>query len=262
MKKARSWSIALISGSILFLLGTTIWAEEDWNEFKGQHFLIYYQNAPLDFVRNVEESAENEYEEIARNMGFTRYEGWNWEKRAQIYIYDDQEQYVASSNIPWSHGVALAQDKIIKTFPSAYGFFDSTLPHELGHVIFREFVGYKAQIPLWLEEGVAMYQEKAKRWGANKSVQEAMKNKKFIPLPELTSGLLRGNPSQEAVQLFYDESASIVYFMITELGEYRFVNFCRELREGKKFEDALREAYVRFQDMDDLNKVWEKYLMP
>ncbi|HLD69243.1 MAG TPA: peptidase MA family metallohydrolase [Candidatus Omnitrophota bacterium] len=236
--------------------------QEKWKESRSSHFLIYYNQAPEDFVRNVELSAEEEYETIAQNLGFTRYEGWSWDRRARVYIYDDQEHYVGERNVSWSHGMALVQEKVIRTFPTAAGFFDSTLPHELGHIIFREFVGYKSKIPLWLDEGVAMYQEKAKRWGANKLVARAISEGKFIPLKELSRVELTNESDQATIELFYAEAASIVYFMITELGDYRFVNFCRHLKEGCRLDDAIHRAYARFQNMDDLNEAWVKYLSP
>lgn len=252
--------------SFLFLIAilSPVLAEEqpNWKESRSSHFLIYYNEAPEDFVKNVELSAEEEYETIAQNLGFTRYEGWSWDRRARIYIYDDQEHYVGARNVSWSHGMAMAPEKVIRTFPTAAGFFDSTLPHELGHIIFREFVGYKSKIPLWLDEGVAMYQEKARRWGANKLVAKAISEGKFIPLKELSFIELTDHSDQALVELFYAEAASIVYFMITELGDYRFVNFCRQLKEGCRMDDAIHRAYARFENMNDLNDAWVKYLSP
>ncbi len=251
---------------LFFFVGLTssVLAEEQekWKESRSSHFLIYYNQAPEDFVKNVALSAEEEYETIAQNLGFTRYEGWTWDQRAQIYIYDDQEHYMGARNISWSHGMALVKEKVIRTFPTAAGFFDSILPHELGHIIFREFVGYKSKIPLWLDEGVAMYQEKAKRWGANKLVTKALADGKFLPLKELSQIILSDNSDQATVELFYAEAASIVYFMMTELGDYRFVNFCRQLKEGCRLDDAIHRAYARFENMNDLNDAWVKYLSP
>ena len=252
----------LLSLILLLTTSSVIFSEEGWQEYRCQHFLIYYKEAPEDFVKNVEEAAEQEYQEIARSLGFTRYEGWSWENRAKIYIYDDQEQYVGAKNLSWSHGMALVQQKVIRTFPAAAGFFDSLLPHELGHIIFREFVGYKSKIPLWVDEGVAMYQEKARRWGVNKVVAKAITDGKFISLKEMSRMTLSNETDQDTVELFYAEAASVVYYMITELGEYRFVNFCRELKEGARFEDAIHRAYVRFDNLDDLNGAWVKYLIP
>ncbi|MDO8580561.1 MAG: peptidase MA family metallohydrolase [Candidatus Omnitrophota bacterium] len=241
--------------------GTRLGYAEEWKEYKKSHFIIYYQSAPFDFVENVEQSAERYYEDIARNLGFTRYKGWAWDERAKIYIYDSAEHYVQEAKqASWSHGSVSPSGKVIRTFPMAHGFFDSTLPHEIGHIVFREFVGLEAQVPLWFEEGVAMYQEQAKRWGAHAAVREAIQNGTFIPLEELTIMVLRGKTDEALVQLFYAESASIVNFMMNELGKQRFVNFCRELQESKSFDWTLDSIYARFDTIEDLNKAWIKYL--
>jgi len=245
---------------ILFISGTSVYAQE-WKEYKCLHFIIYYKEAPEDFVKSVEQMSEDYYDEITRNLGFTRYKGWTWDERAKIYIYDDADDYVQSAKqASWSHGAASPRNKVIRTFPSAHGFFDSTLPHELGHIIFREFVGFKAQIPTWFNEGVAMYQEKAKRWGANRAVQKALEAGSFIPLQEMEHMRLNSKTDPAFVKLFYAESASVVYYMINELGEQRFVRLCRKLQDGGPFEWALESVYVRFKNTEDLNNAWVKYL--
>ena len=173
---------SIITFVILFLV-SSVSAKEDWKESKSNHFVVYYKQAPEDFVKTVMESAEEYYEQISRNLGVRRYQSWTWDQRASIYIFDNVDDYVETgSELKWSHGMASIRQKTIRTFPAAHGFFDSTLPHELTHIIFRELIGYEARIPLWFEEGVAMYQEKAKRWGARKAVQKAIAEGKFIPL--------------------------------------------------------------------------------
>jgi len=253
----------LISFVFLYSLisATTGLGEEKWQEQSSSHFLIYYKEAPLDFIKTVEENAEEYYNEITSNLGFTRYDSWTWDKRAIIYIYNDADDYIKSSKqANWSHGAASVHEKIIRTFPSAHGFFDSTLPHELGHIIFREFVGLYADVPTWFDEGVAMYQEKAKRWGTNKIVRQAMAEERFIPLNKLSTLRLNNKTERETVDLFYAEAASVVYFLMTEFGQSRFVSFCRELKEGHPFEVALKSVYVRFDNIEELNKRWVIYL--
>ncbi len=250
----------LVTGLIAGILLRPLYGAQ-WQERKGQHFVIYYKKAPTDFVKTVEKAAEEYYTEIAQNLGFTRYKGWTWDDRAKIYIYDDGDDYVrAGRQARWSHGVASPQDKVIRTFPAAHGFFDSTLPHELTHIVFREFVGFKAKVPLWFEEGVAMYQEKAKRFGSELIVKSAIKEKTFIPLKDLTQTRLSYNTNQDDIDLFYAESANIVYYMINELGSQKFVNLCRALKEGKPFESAIHSVYYRFKNLEDLNETWTSYL--
>lgn len=253
--------ILLFVGTPSVLVGTAGTAKEEWNEYKSRHFFIYYKKTRLDFVRTVEDSAENYYEEITRDLGFTRYEGWSFDERAKIYIFDDQQDYIISARqAGWSQGVAETRHKIIRTFPSAAGFFDTILPHELAHIIFREFVGYESQIPLWFEEGVAMNQEKAKRWGSHQDVKRAISEKRFIPLPDLRRVKLTKDTPKETVELFYAEAASIVYYMISELGQNRFSRLCKELKEGKTFVQALQSAYYNIESLEDLNRMWLKYL--
>jgi len=215
----------------------------------------------IRFAKRVEEMAEYYYHKIAENLGFTRYKGWNWDKRAKIYIYDSADDYVnAGKQFRWSHGTASPKDRTIRTFPAAHGFFDSTLPHELGHIIFREFVGFKADVPTWFEEGIAMYQEQAQRWGAHDTVRRALEDGTFIPLDQMTYVRLSAKIEPKRVRLFYAESASVINYMINELGEERFVRFCRQLKKGNPFEWTLKSVYVRFKDTKELNEAWVKFL--
>jgi len=236
-------------------------AKERWREQRSRHFYIFYKNAPGDFVNSVEQAAEKYYDEITDNLGFSGYRRWSFEERAKIYIYDDHEDYLnGAKQAAWSHGAAYFHQKMIRTFPAAHGFFDSVLPHELGHIIFRDFIGPAVTVPLWMDEGVAMYQEQAKRWGAHKIVKEAIRQGNFIPLKQLSGIRLRGNMTQAEVDLFYAEAASVINFMIKEMGEHRFRDFCRKLRVGQNFYQALRNAYARFDELQDLEDAWLNFL--
>src|SRR3569833_436247 len=119
----------------------------------------------------------------------------------------------------------------IKTFPSDWGFFDAILPHELGHIILHEYLGPQVSVPLWIDEGLAMYQEKAKHLSSRKTVQEALENGQFIPLNELTDMRLYSNSKEKTKNLFYAESSFAVYFLITQFGEVHFHRFCHELKD-------------------------------
>ena len=236
-------------------------AKKEWVEQKGGNFIIYHRDVPQHFVDSVMEAAEEEFKNVTVNLGIARYQSWAWDKRAAIYIYRDEQDYVQNGGqAGWSHGAALVATKTIKTYPMANGFFDSILPHELGHIIFHEFVGLDADVPLWLDEGVAMFQEKARRLGSDQVVKKAMENGQFIPLTQLTDMRLYKNTDENTVQLFYAESASAVNFMITELGPQHFYKLCRELKEHTRLSDSLPKAYMRVKGVEDLNKQWVRYL--
>ena len=183
------------------------------------------------------------------------------EEQIKIYIYSDRDDFVKNGGqAVWAHGAAFAKAKTIKLYPDASGFFDTVLPHELGHIIFRDYIGFTADIPLWFEEGVAIYQEKAKRLGSNETVKEAIENGQFIPLTQLTGMRLYKDSKDQVVDLFYTESASVVYYLITELGEQEFYMLCNEIKNNTPFQEALHKVYLRFKTIDDLNQAWVDYL--
>lgn len=249
---------------VLLLMGVIITvgpAQSPWKERSSRHFVIYFKQVPEEFIFNVQEAAEQYYDDIIRDLGFSRYHLWSAQDKAKIYIFDDQDDFLKGGNFKnWSSGIALSSKKEIRTFPSAYGFFDSTLPHELGHIILQDFIGPNVTVPLWFEEGVAMYQEKGKRWGAHKIVKRSIEEKKFITLVDLFNVRLYNHTQRNFIELFYAESASIVYYMISDLGQHRFVKLCWRLREGEPFLQALTESYSRFRNIDDLNRCWINYL--
>ena len=132
---------------------------------KGQDFIIYYRaEVPEDFVQTTMDTAEDELRRVTDNLGITNNQSWMGDKQIKVYIYSNRDDFVKNGGQAiWAHGVAFAQAKTIKLYPDATGFFDTVLPHELGHIIFRDYIGFTAVVPLWFEEGVAIYQEKAKR---------------------------------------------------------------------------------------------------
>ena len=242
-------------------LPSSLRAEEEWRAKKGEHFIIYYKNAPDEFLNKINDKAEEYYNKIAADLGFTRYDFWLWENRASIYIYDNAKAYQEATGQPdWSGGCAQISKKVIYTYPGAQGFLEDLLPHEMGHIIFREFVGfYNPAVPLWLDEGVASYQEKTKYLFSTNFINNAIKNGNFISLTDLDGFNLRGESSKEKVRLFYAESFSVVDFLIKRFGSDKFVLFCQNLRDKKNLERAISSAYP-FENISALDIAWQNYL--
>jgi len=247
---------------ILLLSFFYTFAEADeWRIAKSTHFIVYYKEAKDSFINRAIETAEQYYDKIADDLGFRRYDFWLWDKRAKIYIYNDLEDYQTATGQPdWSSGIALPKDKIIQTFPDAQGFFDRVLPHEMGHIIFREFVGFDNHaIPVWLDEGVASSRECQRYAASSMLVKQAIKNGKFIEMEELAKFNPLGIKDDAAVSLFYAESISVVDYLLKEFGRDRFVLFCQTLRDKQDLERAVSYAYS-FSDIADLGRSWRKYL--
>ena len=248
---------------MFFLFFSHISADEKkFKEKRSTHFIVFYKaDVDVDFVNDIIESAEDYYEEIADDLGFRRYKFWLWDERATIYVFAERESYLRETKQPeWSGGCADYRNKKLWTYPHAQGFFDSILPHELGHIIFRELVGFGSNIPLWLDEGVASYQEKSKRYAAKMMVRELIEQGALLSMQEMQGINSPHDIGKDRTDAFYTQSVSIVYFLIHKFHEDRFVTLCRKLERKMPFEDALDATYFQFKSSQDLYRQWLKYI--
>ncbi|MFA5038476.1 MAG: peptidase MA family metallohydrolase [Candidatus Omnitrophota bacterium] len=252
----------ILMAALLFFSAAGPVGAYDFKEEKSTHFIVYYdKSVSSDFVRTVLDHMERYYNELTQKLGLVRHDYWTWDKRAKIYLYPDQETYIRETGQPsWSGGVAAYDQKTIWTFPRESGFFDSLLPHEIGHIVLREAIGSR-RVPLWFEEGIASYLEQAKRYGAQKKVLDAMASKTFIPLEQLS---LMDSASLQSpltdVSLFYAEAVSVVNFLIEKYGVDKFGYLFRKIREGLPFDSALAYAYFEIRSTADLGTYWENSL--
>lgn len=243
---------------VVFLCDGLLYSEVNWQEYKTDHFIIYYhQEIPRDYIEQVATKAEGYYSSIAENLGFSRYEFWRWDKRAKIYIFKDAQEYRRETEQPyWSGGSVSMRRKIIKTYPWAEGFFDKLLPHELGHIMFREFVGFKGNVPLWLDEGVAILQEKSDIKNYSIMMKGLIQRTVPIPIEKLN------NISERTLivpAIFYTQSASVVDYLLSQFGKDRFIKFCKYLKDNQSLLKALGSAY-NFRDLKELHEKWLEYL--
>ena len=228
---------------------------DEWDVKKSKHFIIYHQEVPQKYLSKVASKAEHYYKSITNYLGLMRFEFWTWEERCKIYLYPSQKGYLRSFGAtPWSRGgVHVIRKEIISYVEDLKKeqFFDSTLPHEMGHIIFREVVGFDKNLPLWIDEGVAVLQEKDRQRYLS-AARELVEEGQYIHLKQLSR--VRSY-RQISPLILYSEAASIMEFLLQRFGRERFVGFCRLLRDGEHWKEALLRTY-RFEDLDALEEAW------
>src|SRR3990167_5332979 len=159
---------------------------QDWQQVKGDHFIVYYSKDAA-MAKEVSKKAEIYYNKVATDLGYARHSNfWQWDKRVKIYLYATPEDFQKTTGQPaWSHGMASYMDKTIHAYETSEQFLESILPHEITHLIFRDFVGFEGQVPLWLDEGVAQWQEDAKRANARTFMRELVMNGDVFSIAKL-----------------------------------------------------------------------------
>lgn len=243
------------------LLPLAIFAQEQaWQVVKSTHFNVFYKNAPENDLNALVQKAEDCYNSIAEDFGFNRFNFWTWDNRAKIYLYDNQEEYKkATQGFDWSGGQVRVSAKLIQSYVGSRGFLHTILPHELAHIIFIEMVGLNnPAVPLWLQEGVASYQEKNIE-SVKADLMDKINQGEYLDFKALNKFDIK-NPNNETVRLFYAESYSLVKYLITEFGKEAFVDFCRNLRDNRNLMNALSRTYS-FKNFNDFEESWKNYIL-
>ncbi|MFH1640635.1 MAG: hypothetical protein ABIA66_01590 [Candidatus Omnitrophota bacterium] len=270
-----------------FLSCFQVASAEDWQDKNGEHFIVYfYRNQDNDFIKELLQKAETYYRKIAVDLGYPRYsEFWLWDKRVKIYIYPDHDSFIKATGQPqWSQGMADYKNKRIISYVWSKGFVESLLPHEMAHLIFRDFVGFKGEVPLWLDEGVAQWEEDLRRREMKQMVNKLYEEDSLLSLNDMLSlditkiedkGRVYIRPTRtkneepgvlfisgnNLIRTFYLQSFGLVGFLIEKYGSESFANFCRQLRDGKSLEEALKFAYPTYvRSIPELEDRWRDYL--
>ncbi len=236
--------------------------EAGWQELKGDHFIVCYQGE-VRFARCVLRQAEYFYDRIARDLGYTRYENfWKWERRCKIYIFPDKEMYLSATGQPsWSIGSAHYGRKEVLSYSGCQAFVEETLPHEIAHLIFRDFVGFESDIPMWLDEGVAQRQEPSKQKVLDYYVWQLAREKKLWSMERLTRAGPGAIENPDNARTFYIQAASVVSFLIDRHGASSFIHLCRQLRDGKTLEEALQFVYpTKMRSLKEMEETWLRYV--
>jgi hypothetical protein len=261
--------------TFIFFLGTlSVHAQgqgpdlSEWRQIKGEHFVVYVLIKEDEAAgRDVLRAAEDYYDKIARQIGYARYGNfWTWEERVKIIIFPDQVSFSVTTDQPvWSKGYAvrdsrLFESRAIVTFRQEEGFLNSVLPHEIGHLILRDFIGFDRSIPLWFDEGVAQLQE-APNADAEAGMAMIVKNREYVPFELLGRIDIRLEKDSRKVAIFYAQSRFVLEFLIKTYGQEAFQRLCHALKEGKGFSEALKNAYAPSLDsMQSLEAKWVQHM--
>jgi hypothetical protein len=280
----KSFRILLFLLSCVLVLQASCFAQ-DWKEMGAEHFRVYFVQDEK-FAKEILDKSEVYYRNIASDLGYPRYsEFWTWDNRVKIYIYPEHDSYIKATGQPkWSQGMADYKNKQIVSYAWSQGFSEALLPHEMAHLIFRDFVGFKGEIPLWLDEGVAQWSEEVKRQQMEAMARQLYDSNSILSLSDMMKLNIRnvtGNDrvyirssrtkdgdsgilflsGDNLVNVYYLQAVSLVGFLIERYGSGDFADFCRQLREGKSLDEALRFTYpTHIRNIEELETKWREYL--
>jgi hypothetical protein len=124
--------------------------------------------------------------------------------------------------------------------------------HELAHLALDEAVAGH-HVPLWFNEGLAMYESGEERWERWRTLSLAAFGDRLLPLSDLDKAFPRDS---NGVELAYAESADVVRFLARDADRGRFGSLVQRIRIGVPFNRALEDAYST--DVRKLEYEWRE----
>jgi hypothetical protein len=211
--------------------------------------------------------AEEYYDKIAYQIGYSRYSDfWTWEDRVKVFIFPDQVSFFSTTgqNL-WSKGYAVRDSKLfesraIVTFKQEDGFIEKLLPHEISHLIVKDFIGFDRPLLVWFDEGLAQQLETSDS-AQEQAIVFLAKNNQSIPFEVFQNLDIRRETDELKVAIFYAQSRSVIEFLIKVYGQEAFQRLCINLRDGMGFPEALMSAYpAAIDSMPNLEQKWLGYM--
>ena len=257
--------VFVLSAGIFSAYGLSEEKLKDLKQLRSEHFIIYYhKDAGERYAYKVKDLCERYYRKVTQEFNLVRDELWLWENRAVIYIAADRDDYVQRFPCPsWSGACVDYTNKKIYTYPDQYRF-EPVLAHELTHIILREYIG-KNNLPLWLDEAIAVYMED--KYGGKyyeqslPVIKEHIKNDTYIKFSKLMqmNSIVLNMQSRDNVDLFYLEVFSISNFLVKRYGRDNFAHFLFFLKNGFTVEEAISKGIPAVRNIEDLEDKWKRY---
>ena len=215
----------------------------------GELTLFWYEGGD-SFARELMDTCEEGLARLTQDIGTYP------ERPIKIYIYASTSDLQGAMIFPqeWTGGVAFTGFSTIAIgiSPARLDWGKRALVHELTHLVVHQatFSPY-GQLPLWLDEGLAMYNEGELDPVFRSYLQEAILEDKLISVRSLCSPF---SAETEKARLSYAQSYSLVEYLLDNYGQDRMLDLLTLLKQGSTYDEALTEVYGF--DIDGLDARW------
>jgi hypothetical protein len=215
----------------------------------GELSLFWYEGGD-SFARELMDACEEGLARLTQDIGTYP------ERPIKIYIYASTSDLQGAMIFPqeWTGGVAFTAFSTIAIGipPSDLDWGKGALVHELTHLVVHQatFSPY-GQLPLWLDEGLAMYNEGELDPDLRSYLQDAILEDKLISVRSLCSPF---SAYPEKAYLSYAQSYSLVEYLLDNYGQDKMLELLTIFKQGSTYDEALTEVYGF--DIDGLDARW------
>lgn len=262
---------AFVVSLFIFIIAQEVFADFNFYSDLSGHSesMNFFVSAPTDkYAEAINKKAEKYYRYLLKKLKY----GGMLRKKCRIYIYKHKDDYLKvfrdeNIDLSWSAGVHF--DKRYIGYPLICSYLQEDLlarilPHELTHAIFKEFVfGTRNEkylsIPLWLDEGMAVYMQEKSDYKA--ITKTAIIEGDYIRLKDLFSLEIYPEDDKELVY-FYAQAPSLVDFLLTKSSGDKFLSLAKNLTfSNESSEEVFTKVYYgAIKDIEHLQSLWIDYV--
>jgi hypothetical protein len=229
-------------------------ARYSWRCLTEGEVTMYWYEGDEDFARELMSATQEALQRLADDTGACL------EKPAELYIYANSDDLKGAMIHPqeWTGGVAYTRYGImaIGIAPDDTAWGKTTIAHELTHLVIHQMtLNPYNDLPTWLDEGLAMYNEGPLGPAFTSYLLWAIDEDELISVQSLSSPF---SAYAEEAYVSYAESYSLVEYLITTYGREKMFELLNTFREGSGYDAALESVYGF--NMDGLDSLWRSYV--
>ena len=225
-----------------------------WQTLKEGKVNLFWYKGDAAFAGSLMSTAQASLVQLQKDTGAAP------DRDIYIYIYADSNALQGSMIYPndWTGGVAFTQYSIIAIgiSPSNLSWGQGAMTHELTHNVINQvtFNPY-SDLPVWLNEGLAMHSQGPLTDQFSKPLASAVAADKLFTIRSLCSPF---SAYSDKANLSYAESASAVEYLITQYGADKMLQLLNTFKQGSTYDDAFQAIYGF--DIEGLNAGWKTWV--
>jgi len=242
-----------------------------WSELQTKHYLLRFESViPAPTAQRVAASLEEVLEQYIKVFKFKP--GGD---KFKVKFLDSMNTYEQEGGDPSHPGKYFLTDDTLILRQMPFYQLLPTVYHEAMHQYLHRYVGPGTPIPIWFDEGMAMYFEGMQANPRTKKlnhrridnrklgrVQRALMTRTEIPFQELIDADHEKFHEKNKEELHYSQSFAVAYFLMNGMGARKALNYAKILKETQSIEAADASIFGKERKkLKSLAKKWKAFIL-
>jgi hypothetical protein len=236
--------------------------QQRWRLLHTDNYRILHMNERV--AQQVAAIAERERDVLWRAWTGKEPPG-KWPQSCDIYLYPSHREMIVMTGGEPKAGSTLVQpsklyhgrilSRRVNLTADDRGLLDSTLPHEVSHLVFGDL--FAGKVPLWINEGAAtMAEGPRKQRYYERVLLRFLKDGRLFRTADLVQ--LTRYPDFPDVSLFYAQSSALVAYLLSLADGPTFIEFVGQI--GKRGHAGALRAVYGFANLQQLHLRWLSFV--